>query len=316
MDGAINNGYYGAFTIQVHSDEPADAPGRNALIAAAMTRGVPVVSARQILTWLDGRNSSTFQNVQFGTDGKLRFTVVPGAGANGLEAMIPIQGRSGDLSTLTRNGQSVSYQTQTIKGITYAVLPDASGDYVATYPAPATAPPATAAPPGGGTTGGGSTVGTTGSGSTGGTTGGGTTGGSSGAAGTTRSGNSTSGTTTKRRPFLTASAATFRPGSKRKLTLTVRLSRDSRARADDPQRAWQDRAPDPREPAQGGQRCCTCAGTARTLAGTTSQPGRTRSPRPPSARKGYTRAARVSVKVLKEVERHVLRLRRSRSVRS
>ena len=164
MDGAINNGFYGAFTIQVHSDEPADAPGRNALISAAMTRGVPVVSERQLLTWLDGRDSSKFQNVQFGTDGKLRFTVVPGAGANGLEAMIPVQGRLGDLSTLTRNGQSVNYQTQTIKGVNYAVLPDASGDYVASYPAPATAPPATGGTPGGGTTGGGTTGGTTGGG--------------------------------------------------------------------------------------------------------------------------------------------------------
>ena len=208
MDGALGaNGFYGAFTIQVHSDEPADAPGRNTLISAAMTRGVPVVSERQLLTWLDGRDSSKFQGVQFGTDGKLRFTVVPGAGANGLEAMIPVQGRSGVLSTLTRNGQSVTYQTQTVKGVSYAILPDASGDYVATYPAPATAPPGS----GGGTTGGGSTGG-----------------GTSAGAGTASSGNSGSGTTTKPRPFLKASAATFRPGSKRKLTLTVRLSRDSR----------------------------------------------------------------------------------------
>ena len=36
--------------------------------------GVPVVSAKQMLTWLDGRNGSSFQGVSFG-GGVLRFTV-------------------------------------------------------------------------------------------------------------------------------------------------------------------------------------------------------------------------------------------------
>jgi hypothetical protein len=234
LDGALGaNGYYGAFTFQVHSDEPADAPGRDALVADAMNRGVPIVSERQLLTWLDGRNASKFQNVQFGTDGKLRFTVVPGAGANGLEAMLPVQGRSGVLSTLTRNGQSLGFQTQTIKGVSYAILPDASGDYVASYPA-AAAPPTGGGTTGGGSTGGGTTGGgttgggTTGGGTTGGgTTGGGTTGGST-TGGSTTSGNSAPGTTTTPRPFLTASGASFRPGSKRTFALTVRLNRDAR----------------------------------------------------------------------------------------
>jgi hypothetical protein len=215
LDGALDQtkGYYGAFTIQVHSDEPADAPGRNALISDAMSRDVPIVSERQLLTWLDGRDSSKFNNVQFGADGRLRFTVLPGAGANGLQAMIPVQGRSGVLSTLTRNGQSVTYQTQTVKGVQYAILPDASGDYVAFYPAPPAAHPT----PGGDSTGGGSTGG--------GSTGGGSTGGGTGA---TVAKPSTPSSTTKAAKFVTASVASFRPGAKRSFVLTVRLKRAAR----------------------------------------------------------------------------------------
>jgi flagellar hook capping protein FlgD len=211
LDGALGtNGYYGAFTFQVHSDEVADAPGRDALVADAMNRGVPIVSERQLLTWLDGRDSSKFQNVLFGTDGKLRFSVAPGAGANGLEAMIPVQGRSGTLTTLTRNGQQVAYDTQTIKGVNYAILPDASGDYVASYPAPPAAHPT----PGGDSTGGGST-------------GGGSTGGGAGA-GATVAKPSAPSSATKAAKFVTASVASFRPGAKRSFVLTVRLKRAAR----------------------------------------------------------------------------------------
>jgi hypothetical protein len=209
MDGALGaNGYYGAFTIQVHSDEPADAPGRNQIVADAMSRGVPIVSERQLLTWLDGRDSSRFTNVSFGADGKLRFTVEPGTGARGLQAMLPVQGSSGALSTLTRNGQGVAYSTETIKGVQYAILPDASGDYVATYPAPSRPHPNVQTPSTGGATGGG----------------GGTT---TGTTGTTPV-KSASTKVSKAKPFVTASSSRFRPGHKRTFVLTVRLAKASR----------------------------------------------------------------------------------------
>jgi flagellar hook capping protein FlgD len=207
IDNALGtDGYYGAFTIQVHSDEPGDAPGRNALIADAMNRHVPIVSERQLLTWLDGRDTSKFTDVSFGADGKLRFTVVPGAGARGLQAMLPVQGSSGALSRLTRDGDSVIYGSQTIKGVEYAILPDASGDYVATYPAPSRSHPHVET--GGANNGGGGSS----------TTGGGSTGAVKGA----------SSNPTKAASFATASAKRFRPGSRRTFVLTVRLRKDSR----------------------------------------------------------------------------------------
>ncbi|MGZ6674544.1 MAG: FlgD immunoglobulin-like domain containing protein, partial [Solirubrobacteraceae bacterium] len=141
LDNAIGPaGFYGVFTANMHTDEP-DSPGADAIIAAAQARGVPVVSARQMLTWLDGRNTSSFQGLAF-TGGRLSFTVAQGAGATGLQAMLPASGPTGALQAIARNGQPVAFATQTIKGITYATFPADAGSYVATYPAP---PPAAAA---------------------------------------------------------------------------------------------------------------------------------------------------------------------------
>jgi hypothetical protein len=209
-------GYYGAFTIQVHSDEPADAPGRNALVADAMQRGVPIISERQLLTWLDGRNSSSFQNITFGADGSLHFTVVPGAGAGGLEAMLPVHGATGSLSQLTRNGQAVSYTTHTVKGVDYAMLPDASGDYVASYPPPGPGRPSGSFGGAGGDTpdcSRGATITNPGA--------------PAGAAGAGSAAPAPK-RAAKRPRFLRVSGRTFRPGSKRAFVLTVRLPRASR----------------------------------------------------------------------------------------
>jgi hypothetical protein len=223
LDGALDpaKGYYGAFTIQVHSDV-SDSPGRDALVADAMSRNVPIITEKQLLTWLDGRNASTFKDLTFGADGKLRFTVAPGAGANGLEAMLPIHARSGDLSAVSRNGVSVSYDTKTIKGVEYAILPDASGGYVATYPAPTTPHPAPPSDPNGGGSGGGST-------DSSGTTG--TTGATGAATGSNGSpvGAATAGKTKTKAPaFVTVSGSKFRPGAKRTFVITVHLTHDAR----------------------------------------------------------------------------------------
>ena len=58
-------GYYGVITANMHTDSR---PARrlDAIVAAAQARGVPIVTARQMLTWLDGRNGSTFRSYQPG----------------------------------------------------------------------------------------------------------------------------------------------------------------------------------------------------------------------------------------------------------
>jgi hypothetical protein len=145
LDNAIGPaGVYGVVTANMHTDDP-DSPGADAIIAAAQARGVPVVSARQMLTWLDGRNTSSFQGLSF-SGGRLSFSVAQGAGATGLQGMLPASGPTGPLQALSRNGQPVAFATQTIKGITYATFPADAGAYVATYPAPPVVPaPATGA---------------------------------------------------------------------------------------------------------------------------------------------------------------------------
>jgi hypothetical protein len=133
LDRAIGpQGYYGAFTMNMHTDFPV-APAEQ-IVAAAQARGVPVVSARQLLTWLDGRNESSFGGLSF--DGSnLRFTLNHAAGARGLEAMVPANGPGGRLRSLTRNGVPVPFGSRVVKGIEYLVFAAAPGEHVATYPA-------------------------------------------------------------------------------------------------------------------------------------------------------------------------------------
>src|SRR5262249_33862961 len=60
LDNAVGiKGYYGVFTANMHTDS-ADSAGSDAIVASAQSRGVPIVSAKQMLTWLDGRNGSSF----------------------------------------------------------------------------------------------------------------------------------------------------------------------------------------------------------------------------------------------------------------
>jgi flagellar hook capping protein FlgD len=247
IDKALGTeGYYGAFTIQVHTDEWSHAPARDALVAYARSKGVPIISEAQLLRWIDGRNASSFQNISYGTDGKLSFTVNQASSADGLQAMIPAQG----LGTVTRNGNPVVYDTRTIKGIQYAILPDASGDYVAKYATgPAAAHVASSftgslpsgtggsgncedagdpgTNPGGGNPGGNPGGGNPGGGSTGdGSTGDDSTG--TGTTNETGQVDAASNETTKPTPFATASASRFRPGAKRSFVLTVKLRKTSR----------------------------------------------------------------------------------------
>jgi hypothetical protein len=131
LNGALNDGYYGVFTANMHTDMP-DHPGADDIVAAAQARGVPVVSAKQMLTWLDGRNGSSFQGVSFG-GGLLRFSVARASGALGLQTMVPAFSTAGELTQLTRNGAPVSATRRTVKGIDYATFDSSSGDYVAAY---------------------------------------------------------------------------------------------------------------------------------------------------------------------------------------
>jgi hypothetical protein len=132
LDNALGaTGYYGAFTANMHTDVASSA-GSDAIVSSAIARGVPVVSARQMLTWIDGRNASTFGPMTW-SGNVLSFSIVPGSGANGLQVMVPTQVGALHLTGLTLNGVPVTSTTQTIKGIQYAFVTVAVGQYQATY---------------------------------------------------------------------------------------------------------------------------------------------------------------------------------------
>jgi hypothetical protein len=135
LDKALGaEGYYGAFTANMHNDfNPSDGQaGADAIVASALARAVPVVSAKQMLTWLDGRNGSSFQSLAW-NGSVLSFSVAVGTGASGLQIMLPRTVAAGTLSTLTLAGTPVSFTVQTIKGIQYATFLVGAGTYQATY---------------------------------------------------------------------------------------------------------------------------------------------------------------------------------------
>jgi hypothetical protein len=133
LDNALGPlGYYGAFGTNIHTDYAAPNVNDEAIVASAQARGVPIISYKQLLDWVDGRNSSTIRSLSW-TGGTLTFNTSVGAGANGLQTMLPMQGPAGTLTALTSSGSAVPYTVQTIKGIQYAMFDAGTATYQATY---------------------------------------------------------------------------------------------------------------------------------------------------------------------------------------
>lgn len=138
LDGAIGpDGFYGAFVANMHTDVSTSG-GSDAIVDSARARGIPVISARQLLKWLDGRNASAFGPLEWnGTT--LGFSITAAQEAFGLVAMVPVtDGRS--VTGITRDGTPAAYETVKIKGIQYARFTAQSGVYRITYAADETSP--------------------------------------------------------------------------------------------------------------------------------------------------------------------------------
>ena len=150
LDKAIGpEGYYGVFTVNAHTDV-AESSVSDAVVNSALVRGIPVVSARQMLTWLDGRNSSTFNSVSWNGN-SLSFTVSAAQGANGLTAMAPVPvGQM--VSGITKDGSSIPFTTAVIKGIQYARFLADSGAYQVSYATDIIPPAVTSVTPADGAT--------------------------------------------------------------------------------------------------------------------------------------------------------------------
>ena len=139
LDRALGaTGYYGAFNANMHTDVVSSA-GADAIVASAKARGVPVVSARQMLTWLDGRNGSAFEAIGYASD-TLSFRVSVGAGATGLRGMVPATFGGKAIAGMTRDGAPIAFTRETIKGVEYAFFAAATGAYAVGYAPDTTAP--------------------------------------------------------------------------------------------------------------------------------------------------------------------------------
>ena len=145
LDRALGaEGYYGVFTANMHTDHVVSL-GATAIVASAMARGVPVISARQLLTWLDGRNGSTFRNITW-TGSVLTFDIEMGVGARGLRAMAPGAFNGYPVLSITADGAAVPFTVETIKGVSYATFQAGSASYRVTYNIPAPETTITAGP--------------------------------------------------------------------------------------------------------------------------------------------------------------------------
>jgi hypothetical protein len=123
--------FYGAFTANMHTDRP-ESPGADVIVATAQARGVPIVTATQMLTWLDGRNGSSFQEITWNGH-NLEFTVSVGEGGNDIWTMVPVRSGAGILNQITVDGKPVSYTMRSVTAVEYAEFFSPPGRYRASY---------------------------------------------------------------------------------------------------------------------------------------------------------------------------------------
>jgi hypothetical protein len=151
LDGALSSeGYYGAFVANMHTDTYPE-PEADAIFSSATNRGVPIISSRQLLTWLDARNGSSLSSINWSGNSET-FSVQASAGARGLQVMVPVPGGY-SASAVTYNGSSLACGSTSIKGIEYAWFPATTGVYQVSYVLDTTPPSVTAILPGSGSAG-------------------------------------------------------------------------------------------------------------------------------------------------------------------
>ncbi len=150
LDRALGpEGYYGAFVANMHNDSNPSA-GSDAILSSALTRGVPIVSARQFLTWLDARNGSSIKSINW-NNGSQTFSIEASTAAKGLQVMLPIPAGY-NVSETRFNGSPIAYSLTVIKGVRYVFAPAVTGNYQVSYIQDSTAPNITSVSPATGAT--------------------------------------------------------------------------------------------------------------------------------------------------------------------
>lgn len=122
-------GYYGV--LGTH-DDYRDTAFSDGMITTALAKGVAVVSAAQMLEWLDGRNASSIAGGAF-ANGLLTFQVSADPRARNLVLMVPTQAATGALTDIKRDNTAVPFTVETVKGVEYALVAAISGTYTAQF---------------------------------------------------------------------------------------------------------------------------------------------------------------------------------------
>lgn len=150
LDRALGaEGYYGVLGTHYDYSDSFD----QQLVQSAKARNVPLVSGQQLLDWNDGRNNSYFTNSSWDGD-TFTFTATVDAKLRQMgRVLLPLNSKNGIITTITRDGQSVSFATETMKGVTYAVFTASTGTYAVTYGQDTTPPTITSITPAAGATG-------------------------------------------------------------------------------------------------------------------------------------------------------------------
>jgi hypothetical protein len=136
--------YFGVFTANMHNDL-VRSPGADSILSAARKYHVPVITAGQLLKWLDGRNASKFSELTW-SGNELSFSTDVGIGGSGIEVMLPFHSAAGDVYSISLNGREIQWQRRTVAGLSNAVVRAGPGIFRATYGYPAAQSTAERAP--------------------------------------------------------------------------------------------------------------------------------------------------------------------------
>lgn len=102
------------------------------LVTVARERGVAMISAAQMLRWLDRREATRFEALAWsGHD--LTFRARVADGPERMTGMLPVSALSHRLAAITRGGQRVPFRVETIKGLDYALFDLKPGSYTVLY---------------------------------------------------------------------------------------------------------------------------------------------------------------------------------------
>ena len=128
LDRALHpeTGHVAVLTANMHTDFGSSI-GSDAIVAAAMQRGVPVISARQLLEWLDARSAATVTSIEHTPSG-LRFSVDVPDDTRHLELVVPVPAGVGAV-LVQHDGRNVSSTHEQIGGVTHVHVAALGGDY-------------------------------------------------------------------------------------------------------------------------------------------------------------------------------------------